>query len=488
MAAPRTFAALIDQDSVVILEYRQEKAGFRLVDERSVARRFNTPELAADAVVEVLRDMRAKNVALSIVLQHFGSFFHTLVVPPANEEMTRQVILREVQRSFNIGDPTVTYSEGPTIERREGSRAGGQVPRQMFIAGAPKSVVEALQDRFAKARIRVEGMTVIPDVFRRLYDALDGSTEATAVLVCLHNGPHVGFFVNGQLELAIEPPLALEGEAPLDTAVIIDQLERGAIFLRQQSRGTVATRLLLAAPARDFDSLSSTIEARTGMRVSELGHGVGTPETVVAMGAVLAAREQDRLDFYPRTPDLDVRVRNAFRGPAALTSTMVGLAAAAVLWCGLQVVSFRKASNDLDRLQTQVERSLPAVQGLRESAQGRERIAGLRAALEDASRDRRSIVDVLTSVANATAPGAQIDSIESVRVAEGIENRLVVEAAGRSGPSAMGVASQFYSHLQRQRGLKNLKFESSYLPRSQADNADRVRFTISFLTAPAGQK
>jgi hypothetical protein len=167
---------------------------------------------------------------------------------------------------------------------------------------------------------------------------------------------------------------------------------------------------------------------------------------------------------------------------------MVGLAAAAVLWCGLQVVSFRKASNDLDRLQTQVERSLPAVQGLRESAQGRERIAGLRAALEDASRDRRSIVDVLTSVANATAPGAQIDSIESVRVAEGIENRLVVEAAGRSGPSAMGVASQFYSHLQRQRGLKNLKFESSYLPRSQADNADRVRFTISFLTAPAGQK
>jgi hypothetical protein len=487
MAPPRTFAALVDQDSVVVLEYRQEKAGFRLIDERAVTRRFNAPELAADAIVEMLRDLKAKNIALSIVLQHFGSFFHTLVVPPANEEMTRQIIHREVQRSFNIADPTLTYSEGHIVERREGARAGGQVPRQVFIAGAPKAVVDALQDRFAKARIRIEGMTVIPEVFRRLYDALDGSTEATAVLVCLHNGPHVGFFVNGQLELAIEPPLALEGEAPLDTAVIIDQLERGAIFLRQQSRGTVATRLLLSAPARDFDSLSSTIEARTGMRVSELGHGVGTPETVVAMGAVLAAREQDRLDFYPRLPDFDTRMRNAFRGPAALTSTFIAIAAAAVVWAALQITGFRRAADDLGRLQAQVERSLPAVQGLRESAQGRERIAGIRSALQMASRERRAVVDVLTGVANATAPAAQIDSIESIRADDGIQNRVVVEASGATGPSAMSAASQFYTHLQRQQGLRNLKFESSYLPR-QNDKTDRVRFTISFLTSPEGQK
>src|SRR4051812_31597817 len=207
MAVSRSFAALIDQDSIVVLEFRQEKAGFRLIDERSVTRRFTTPELAADAVVEILRELNAKSIALSVVLQHFGSFFHTLVVPPANDEMTRQVILREVQRSFNISDPTITYSEGPTVERRDAARAGGQVPRQVFIAGAPRDVVDALQQRFTKARIRVEGMTVTPDFFRRLYDALDGSTEATAVLLCLHNGPHVGFFVNGQLELAIEPPL-----------------------------------------------------------------------------------------------------------------------------------------------------------------------------------------------------------------------------------------------------------------------------------------
>jgi len=38
-------------------------------------------------------------------------------------------------------------------------------------------------------------------VARRLFDTLDGSTEATALLMCLPNGPHVAFFVNGRLEL-----------------------------------------------------------------------------------------------------------------------------------------------------------------------------------------------------------------------------------------------------------------------------------------------
>src|SRR5207249_8897243 len=119
-------------------------------------------------------------------LQHFGSFFHTIVLPPAPEEVVRPIILREVQRSFNITDAAVAYSTAGPVERRDASRGdGGQVPQQVLIAGAPNSVVAALKASFASARIRVEGLTVMPTVFRRLYDALDGSTEATAMLVCL---------------------------------------------------------------------------------------------------------------------------------------------------------------------------------------------------------------------------------------------------------------------------------------------------------------
>ncbi|HET9426197.1 MAG TPA: hypothetical protein VFO55_12590 [Gemmatimonadaceae bacterium] len=491
MAARRRFAALIDQDSVVVLEYLQEKAGFRLVDTRVRNRRFATPDAAADAVIDLLADMKAKQACLAIVLQHFGSFFHTLVMPPADDEVLRPAILREVQRSFNIADPAIAFSAGPSVERRDNTRAGGQVPRQMFIAGAPNSVIETLEERFSKARVKVEGLTIIPEVFRRLYSTLDGSSEATAVLICLHNGPHVAFFVSGQLELVIEPPLALEGEAPLDSAVIVDQLERGAIFLRQQARGTVATRLLLAAPAADYEALASTIEARTGMHVAPLGQGIGAPESVVAMGGVLAAQATDSLDLYPRAPAFEKRLKDAMSGPGLVATTLLTAAAVAAFWAGLEVLSLRKTRVEVERLQAQVERALPTVSGLRQTAQGRERIAGLRAALQASTDDRAAISGILSSVAGATSYGARLDSISILRVEEGLQTRLSGQASGTSGPAATSAATGFYGHFRRRSDLAKLDFQSVFIPRGPADKSalarDDLRFTISFVASAGSQ-
>src|SRR5258708_26002175 len=183
MAKPRGFTALIDQDRVVVLEYLQEKTGFRVIDTRADSGRFSTPEQAGDVVGQLLRDLKAKCVSLSIVLQHFGTFFHTIVLPPAPDEVIRPIILREVQRSFNITDAAVAYSTAGPVERRDSSRAGGgQVPRQVLLSGAPQRVIASLRARFAKARIHVEGLTVMPEVFRLLYDAVAGRSEATAML------------------------------------------------------------------------------------------------------------------------------------------------------------------------------------------------------------------------------------------------------------------------------------------------------------------
>ena len=485
MAAPRRFAALIDQDSVVLLEYREESGGFRLTGTREQARRFTTPESAGDAIVEMLGELRAKKASVAIVLQHFGSFFHTLVIPPASDEHLRQIIVREVQRSFNVADPAIAFSAGATVERRDPSRAGGQVPRQVMIAGAPRSVIEAIQERLEKARVDVDGLTVIPEVFRRLYEALDGSTEATAFLVCLHNGPHVAFFVNGQLELAIEPPLSLEGEAPLDTMVIIDQLERGAIFLRQQARGTVATRLLLAAPAADYESLASTIEARTGMHVAPLGHGIGSPEAVVAMGAVLASRRKDSLDLYQRPPAFEERLKTALTGPALVSTTLLTAAAVAAFWAAMQVMMVSRNRADVERLQAQVDRSLPALATARQSAQGRERIAAIRAALRESQVERAAIAELMSGVAGASQPGTQLDSLRVTRTAAGLETKLFCRAAAPTGPAAMSAARGFFTHFRSRPEFTNLEFESSYEPRQGSGvttpSGENLWFTISFV-------
>ena len=491
MPAPRSFAALIDQDSVAVLEFHQEKGGFRLGDSRARQQRFATPEAAADAVVDMLGEMKAKNASLSIVLQHFGSFFHTLVLPPAAPDHLRPIIQREIQRSFNIADPAIAFTMGPAVERRDPSRAGGLVPRQVFVAGAPRSVVESLQARFTKARLRIEGLTVVPEVFRRLYDALDGSTEATAVLICLHNGPHVAFFVNGQLELAIEPPLALDGEAPLDAAVIIDQLERGSIFLRQQARGTVATRLLLAASAADHEALASTIEARTGMRVAQLGAGIGSPESVVAMGAVLAARGEDRLDLFPRAPGFDERLKTAMSGSALVTTTLLTAAAVAAFWAGMQFLTVRREQSELARVRSQVERVLPALATARESALGRKRIASIRTALRGAITEKATAADLMSRIASVSPDGTQLDSIRVDRTETGLRATLFGHASAATGPLAMTAANAFYRRFKGMPGLKDVEIASSYAPRDPsiptATLGENMRFRLSFL-APLGDQ
>lgn len=498
MARARTFTALIDQDRVVVLEYAQEKSGFRVIDTRTEIRRSTTADAVAEVVIQLLAQMKAgRNVSLSAVLQHFGSFFHTIALPPAPDEILRPVILREIQRSFNITDPAIAYVTGPQVERREAPRDGTSVvPHQMLVAGAPKSVVSALEAVLTKARIRVEGLTVIPEVFRRLYDALDGSTEATAVLVCLANGPHVAFFVNGRLELAIEPPLALEGEAPLDSAVIIDQLERGAIFLRQQSRGTVATRLLLSAPESDYEALASAIETRTGMHVAPLGRNIGPPETIIAMGAVLAARGSDRLDLFPRAPTIEVRLRRAVSGPSAITTTALAAAGIAFLWAATQFAGFTRERQALLRLQNQVATAMPAVSSMRQSADGRARIASIRASLASSQDDRHRVGDLLSNIAASAPPGAQLDSFSIERIPDGWKAVIFARAAGATGAAAVTTATSMFHFLERRSPrLKDLDFQvSSYQPTAAAagqqpgpthTGQNQLLFSVSFI-APAG--
>jgi hypothetical protein len=489
MASTRTFAALVDQDSVVLIEYRQEKGGFRLVDSRSRIQHFSTPDAAIDAAVQLLHEVNAKTASLSVVLQHFGSFFHTLVLPPAAPEVIRPIIQREIQRSFNIADPVFAYSAGDPVERRDPGRAGGQAPNQVFIAGAPRSVIDAIQARFEKARVTVEGLTVAPEVFRLLYGALDGSSEATALLVCLHNGPHVAFFVNGRLELAIEPPPSLEGEAPLDTSVIIDQLERGAIFLRQQARGAVATRLLLSAAPGEYESLASTIEARTGMHVAVLGESVGTPESVVAMGAVISARSDESLDLYPRPPAFDERLKRAMSGPSLIASTMLTAAAVTAFWAGMQVFSMQRARKDLEQVQDRVERAVPAIASARRSAEGRERIASIRRALHDANVEKTTLTKLLSDMGTGWQTGTQLDSLRIVRVTKGLEATAFGHATAATGPAAMGSATAFYRHFRAASGLKDIEFESSYAARSGTGSPglENLVFTVSAV-APVGAR
>src|ERR1043165_3937534 len=109
--------------------------------------------------------------------------------------------------------------------------------------------------------------------------------------------------------------------------MIIDQVERGAVYFRQQFRGASATRILLAARAEEYEQLAADLESRLGARVKPLVGGHASPEAVIAMGAVLESQSAAPLDLYPHPPTVGERVTAALKGPNAV---MAAATAAAV--------------------------------------------------------------------------------------------------------------------------------------------------------------
>jgi hypothetical protein len=289
--------------------------------------------------------------------------------------------------------------------------------------------------------------------------------------------------------LAIDPPLAVEDEAPFDSNMIVDQLERGAIFLRKQARETVATRLLLAAPNNEYEQLASTIEARTGLRVEPFGRAIGSPETTVAMGAVLAAREPDRLDLFPRVPALDQRMRAALKGPSAAITALCAVAAIALIWAGVQFASLLGERRTMIDLQSEVTRATSAVAALRQSAQGREELAGIRKTLLSVREDRRKLATLLSTLAASAPAGARVDSFNIQRTADGLKTIVFGRATGLSGSAAVSAASGMYHYLQRNApGLKKLDFQigasRSRAPvdsQAKGQEQNELIFTVSFV-------
>jgi hypothetical protein len=480
----RLFAATIDQDGVSLLEYVEETAGFRILDQRSRNGRLPTIESAADAIVDLLRETDARKVRVSLVLQQFGAVFQRSMLPSGTDHELTEAVRADVQRSLGAAEARIAIARA----RNDGSasRTESWDSEPVFVAAAATAIIDRLLDRLARARVNVECLTVVPEIFRQLYRALDGSTEATAMLVCLHNGPHVAFFVDGRLELAIEPPPALAGDGPLQPAVILAQLERGATFLRQQAKGTVATRLLLVAPAGDHDALESAIEARTGMRVIPLGQAIGSPEAVVAMGAVLAARSEDRLDLSRRAIRPVPRSAPVATRPSLMTRMLIAAAVVAAAWCGTELVSMASAQREVERLEAQVASENGSIQTMAQTARARALMSAVRAATRSIDADRASAAALLSGIANADSPATRIDSLSIAREGADFRSTLFARATSAAGLAANRAADELVGRLRANAAFSAVTMVDNTGSVSLA-SSEPMRFSVTFL-APGGPK
>jgi hypothetical protein len=170
-------------------------------------------------------------------------------------------------------------------------------------------------------------------------------------------------------------------------------------------------------------------------------------------------------------------------------------AAVAVFWAGIQVSSFWRASQDITHLQEQVSKGLPAVNGMRESAQGRERIAGIRSNLALSQAERQVVEGFLVNVAASAPQGARLDSIGVFRASDGWRTTVFGRASGATGAAAVNAATSLYHYLRSHSPkLRDINFQvTSYIPKDPAvaagkpaplDSANALTFTVTFV-APA---
>jgi Tfp pilus assembly protein PilN len=487
--ARRTYAALIEPAGIWLFEFQLEKGGFRIVNHTSDMRRFDDAADAFVALNRLLLNQEFRRASVSIAIHQFGVFHHTITLPAADERVLRPVIRRDVQRTFGIQDPVVAFAAvGQPLERRGPERADAvTAPRQYFVVGMPRTVSDSLVRELCAPNLEVRCVTVVPEAIRRVYESTHEDADATAALLCLAGEPHLAFFINGRLELALDPPIALEGDRFVDPATILAQVERGVVYLRQQFRGAELKVLLLAAPAADQHSLTEMLEDRLGIRVKPLMPRGGSPEAVVAMGAVLAGGSPHQLDLYPHPPTFAERARESLRGTQGVSTGLSVAAAVIAFWAVFQITAFRRTEIDVQTLREQVNRGIPALAPVKELAQRRARYVARLAIADAVMVERDGLASQLAGVARILPVSVRIDSLGMARVQSGWAATVTGRVASMSAAESVRALNDFFQALQARPDITSSSLDQfDYLTAPTADSTHaidhpvNIQFRISF--------
>ena len=478
MSAERAFAAFIAHDGITLVEHQREQGWVRAVGEWTDLRPAASIDEAVERLATLLSRIGARKPRLAIAIEQFGVMHHLMTLPRATNEVIELIVKRELQRVFGTSDPVVAFT------RSESAEPTAKGPQQVVIAAAPGSTVDALR-ALAPSGIAVEIATVVPKAMHALYELSGASREPTAVLVALESGPHLAFFLDGRLELAIDPPIALEGDLPT-VDVILDQLERGAVYFRQQFRGAQATRVLLAARSDEQSQVAAAIEARFTARVQPLFKGASSPEAVIAIGAALEARHKAPLDLYPHPPTFTQRAATLVRGPMRYVSIAAAAAAIALIWGSAQVTSFVSAKREIARLSESISAEAETVEPMRVVAQRRADLVAQAQFIRGSIAERSTLGRTLAPIAAGASDGISFDTLQVQRAADGWSAKIEGTSRGATTTQAVYTLDALLRTVRAQHTVSSAALDDFDYPKSANDSLARpagpvtIAFHLSF--------
>lgn len=480
----RKFAAFAERSGIFVMEYQMVRDRIDILNRNHTLGDFRSARDAGEALASMIRAQDGDGSTVSLTLRGLGSSHHILVLPQAKEELLRPVVAREMQRLYSeLEDPVVDFVAGELVDRRARSRPeGGTPPQELLAAAMPRAAVHEMADMLAANDLQIEHVTVLPRVLQRIYAEVAQRDVPTAVLMLLNGGPIFGFFFDRELRLVVEPPA--EGEsAQVSSQFVIEQLERGNLYLRQQFRGAQISRLLLAAEPAEFGPLSRAVEEGMGLVVERFAPQIGSSPAIAAMGAVLDAQDGKGLNLFPLG---ETKKKSAER-----TTRRIAIASAAVLalvawwWAGNGVVAALNWRTRVNTLTTALDRRAAPLQPLREIVKKRQEAAQQIGALETVAAERQKLQQMLQALSFASQADVAIESFSARRAPAGWEAGVTGNSSAYVASDAVSSVHRFYRELPQLVNGTSISLDGlTWSDSTGTSSISRIGFSLRY-TAPA---
>jgi hypothetical protein len=481
--AARHFGAMVEPAGITLVEYRRARGGVRVLEVTSDATPLPSIHQAAAQLGSMIELVGARRATVAVALRGFGSTHLTLTLPPASDDVLRPIVYREVRRaSPDLEEPVFAFNNAGSLERRNSPRAeAGSPPVHLLVSAVPSGVDATLRDQLAERGVTLTFLTVTSHVLQRLYHELDGSTDPTAILLCLPGGPLVGYFLDGQLRMTVEAPVDAAGTMVTDLETILERVERGSLYLRQQFRGVTPSRFLVSAPPGGFGDLADAIRQRMGVSVLPFATGFGDPSAVAAVGAALDVIRPGGVSLLPYVPGLGERVGTALRRSGVLPVCLVAAGVAATLWAGAETYRAARLRTVVQESSMRLSHTDPALAGMRTAIDARRTATEGVASLTAARKAHTDLQHQLVSLARTVSPGVQLDSLGMALSSDGWRAGVSGHSSGSTGAQAVHSLDTFYRGIPAQVGASAVQLDwLDYVTDSTVQGVV-VRFRLSFV-------
>lgn len=412
-----SYSALLCPTGIHAIAYRNTPRGYRIERYTKALREDLTAENAGEVLADLLEAEGARGRGVAIAVTGFGTCHQILTLPPANRELLEPIVARELRRFYpdlfaaEDAQPIIDFAEIGTTPG-----ASGNPQKELMVAAVPRSLLRTVGTALEHRGIELEHWTILPRALQRLYDAFSNGAPAAAALIMVPDWPLLGLFHGDELRLFSEPRSGPQLSAHDEAENVVEQVERGALFLRQQFRGASVERLYLAAGASPESApLTRLIEQRLDLPITVLGPADEAPGALAALGIALNADEADELNLLPPEDRPTSASERWTRLLASASAAIVVLAA--WWWCFSAFRAESAASLRLQQAQEALAHPSSNYSAVRPVIDARQAHAQRLAVLELLNRDHRRIPEVLWPL-QAAAPRIQVEEL-TISPAEG---------------------------------------------------------------------